>query len=185
LNIDGETFCNSLSIQVCYLVIKIKYKGVAIGGTFDHLHKGHKALLSKAFEIGSYVIIGLSSDNFIKRLGKTVDNDYLSRKKNLTNFLNSTFPNRLYDIVSLNEYFGPQILTPNIQAIVVSDETKIRVDMIKNLRIMKGLLPLDVIVVNIILAEDGLPISSTRIRRGEIDLDGHKLHDIKKYNIPS
>ena len=36
---------------------------VAMGGTFDIIHKGHIELLSKAFSISSnHVIIGLTSD---------------------------------------------------------------------------------------------------------------------------
>ena len=37
----------------------IKFQFVAMGGTFDIIHKGHMALLSKAFSISSNVIIGL------------------------------------------------------------------------------------------------------------------------------
>ncbi|MEM2081946.1 MAG: adenylyltransferase/cytidyltransferase family protein, partial [Candidatus Bathyarchaeia archaeon] len=36
-----------------------RFRKVAVGGTFDELHKGHKALLMKAFEIGTRVLIGL------------------------------------------------------------------------------------------------------------------------------
>ena len=39
-----------------------KFDLVALGGTFDILHKGHLALLQKGFSISSKVIIGLTSD---------------------------------------------------------------------------------------------------------------------------
>ena len=43
---------------------------VAMGGTFDIVHKGHMALLSKAFSISSNVIIGLVSDELAAKKGK-------------------------------------------------------------------------------------------------------------------
>ena len=52
-----------------------KYECVAMGGTFDILHIGHIELLKKSFEIGKFVIIGLSSDNLVKeRLMKKINN---------------------------------------------------------------------------------------------------------------
>ncbi|RLI21218.1 phosphopantetheine adenylyltransferase, partial [Candidatus Bathyarchaeota archaeon] len=33
-----------------------KFKAVAVGGTFDEFHRGHRALLSKAFEVGERVL---------------------------------------------------------------------------------------------------------------------------------
>lgn len=53
---------------------------VATGGTFDELHIGHLALLTKAFEVGDKVIIGISSDEFASRVKK---------KKNLGTFMRS------------------------------------------------------------------------------------------------
>ena len=41
-----------------------KYSKVAVGGTFDKFHDGHKKLLSTAFEIGSEIEIGVTSDAF-------------------------------------------------------------------------------------------------------------------------
>ncbi len=47
-----------------------RFKKVAVGGTFDKLHKGHESLLSTAFEVGEKVVIGLSSDEFVSKMGK-------------------------------------------------------------------------------------------------------------------
>ena len=41
-----------------------KYNKVAVGGTFDKFHDGHKKLLSTAFEIGESIEIGVTSDAF-------------------------------------------------------------------------------------------------------------------------
>ena len=54
----------------------MKYRTVATGGTFDHLHRGHLALLARSFEVGDRVVIGVTSDAFARREGKTPDQSY-------------------------------------------------------------------------------------------------------------
>ena len=67
-----------------------KFKKVAVGGTFDELHRGHKVLLQKAFEIGDRVLIGLCDDEFVKQLGKPhVTASYKERIEELKTFLTS------------------------------------------------------------------------------------------------
>ena len=66
-----------------------KYKKAAVGGTFDILHLGHKRLLERTFELSSYVVIGITSDNFVSKLNKTTSNDYNLRVRNLENFVKS------------------------------------------------------------------------------------------------
>ena len=53
----------------------MKYKKVATGGTFDHIHAGHRRLLEKSFEVGEEVVIGLTSDEFVAKMGKRPDYD--------------------------------------------------------------------------------------------------------------
>ena len=58
---------------------------VAIGGTFDVLHDGHKALLKKAHTLGD-VIIGLASDEMPGKKFHVV-NTYDNRKKSLIAYI--------------------------------------------------------------------------------------------------
>jgi pantetheine-phosphate adenylyltransferase len=150
------------------------YKTVATGGTFDHLHRGHVALLTRSFEVGDAVVIGVTSDAFARKEGKDPDQSYAERVRDLEAFIHRRFPKRKYIIAKLDDYFGPGIASPDVQAIVVSKETAKRVHIANALRAEKGYPPLETVVVNYVLADDSKPISSTRIRRGEIDSEGKR-----------
>jgi pantetheine-phosphate adenylyltransferase len=152
-----------------------RYKAVATGGTFDHIHRGHEALLSKGFEVGEKVVIGVTSDAFAAREGKTPDQDYEERVKRLVALLHREFPGRAYVIAKLDDYFGPGIESPEVEAIVVTKETSIRVPIANALRAKRGYPPLKVVIIDYVMAEDAKLISSTRIRRHEIDEQGRLL----------
>ena len=158
----------------------MKYKTVATGGTFDHLHKGHIALLARSFEVGDRVVIGLTSDDFALKEGKTPDQSYSERHAALEAFIHRRFPGRKYLIAKLDDYFGPGIASPEVQAIVVSRETAKRVSIANELRETKGFLPLEVVVVDYVLADDSRPISSSRIRSGELDVEGRIVKRSRK-----
>ena len=52
-------------------------------GTFDLLHYGHIRLLKRAKELGDYLIVALSTDEFNAIKGKKSYHDYETRKKML------------------------------------------------------------------------------------------------------
>ena len=151
-----------------------KYPLVAVGGTFDFLHEGHIHLLSKSFEIGEKVIIGVTSDNLAR--GK---NHYVPplnvRIEKLKSFLKDKGWLHRAEIVILEDPYGPTITEREISAIVVSEETLARALEINRIRRSKLLPPLKVIVIPLVKDFDYRPISSTKIRRNE-------RHYIKFFN---
>ena len=152
-----------------------KFSLIAMGGTFDIIHRGHLTLLENAFEISDKVIIGLTSDEFVQKKGKTPIHKYDERLKNLISVIFQKFPNTNFEISQLNNDFGPAVLEKDVQALIVSDETSDQGNVLNKLRTERNLPPVEVIVVPMFLAKDGVRISSTRIKNSEIDSDGNLL----------
>jgi pantetheine-phosphate adenylyltransferase len=147
---------------------------VALGGTFDPIHDGHRALFERAFELGD-VTVGLTSDDLAPR---TRNEDrpvrsYNRRKRDLEAELAEYAEeyDRSFEIRKLTEPTG--IATePQFDALVVSPETETGGKRINEIRRERGHTSLDIEVVDHVRAEDGDIISSTRIVHGEIDEHG-------------
>lgn len=152
-----------------------KYKVVALGGTFDHFHKGHRALIDEGFRRGEMVMIGVVSDKLAKELGKSPDADYKERKSILISYIKKKYPKRKWKVFQLDDPYGPFGTDPSVEAIIVTPESLPRAERGNLLRTRKGLKPVDILMVPLVLAEDGIRISSTRIRKKEIDEEGHLL----------
>lgn len=152
-----------------------EFQLVAMGGTFDIIHKGHLTLLGGAFSISDSVIIGLTSDELAKKKGKKLNHDYLQRYESLKKTIEEKFPNKSYVISKLDNDFGPAVIEGNVQALVVSDETQPQGDALNKLRKERNLAPVKIVTIPLVLAQDGKRISTTRIRSSEIDTQGNLL----------
>ena len=153
-----------------------KYRKVAVGGTFDELHKGHRALLSKAFEEGEYVVIGLTSDVFVTKMNKPHKTaSYAERLRDLTLFLEKSGFKGRFEVVPLHNAYGLLLDRDGLDALVVSQETVKIGEEINQKRAEIGLPPLAIIMITLVPAENKKPISTTRIRALEIDRNGHML----------
>ncbi len=148
---------------------------VALGGTFDPIHDGHRALFERAFELGD-VTVGLTSDELAPKTRRE-DREVRSfdrRKRDLENEL-STYAeehDREYDVRELDEPTGIAS-EEQFDVLVVSPETETGGKRINEIRRERGHDELDIEVVDHIYADDGDVISSTRIVRGEIDEHGN------------
>lgn len=152
-----------------------EYDLVALGGTFEKLHIGHKALLTKALETGERVVIGLTTDRMARGTKSHAVASYDKRRSELIRLLGRMGARERVEIVPLDDPYGPTTVDPRIRALVVSLETASRLEEINRIRMSKGLKPLVPITVGMVLAEDRKPVSTTRIVQGEIDQKGRLL----------
>lgn len=153
-----------------------KYRRVAVGGTFDQLHKGQIRLIEEALKWGDTVVIGLTSDEMLKTNPKDHPvAKFDERLRALLNYLIRLHVLERVQIVPLNDVYGQSISDVKMDALVLSSEKSDRGEEINRIRHEKGLKQLKILKVEPVLAEDGQPISATRIRKGEIDREGHLL----------
>ena len=156
--------------------VEKQFETVAMGGTFDLFHRGHRALLLKAFEVGNLVLLGLCSDDFVNKTMKPHKiAPYAKRFEELKAFLRTNDILERAEITPLNDAYGLTLSDARIDAIVVSEETEPRAHEINKKRQSLGMSPLPIVTVKMVLSEDHYPISSTRIWFEEIDREGNLL----------
>ncbi len=150
---------------------------VAIAGTFGPIHDGHRALFEAALERGDEgVVVGLSSDEFARETRQPDPRPippYERRRRQVARTLDALDEwGREVEIRTIDSEHGFADDDPSLDALVVSPETDEEVAEINRRRGERGMEPLDPVVVPYEYAEDGDPISSTRIVEGEIDEHG-------------
>jgi len=152
-----------------------------IGGTFDHLHKGHKRFLDKVFEQADTVFVGITSDSFAKSLPLADKVQHFEeRKKALKDYLYSAGYLDRATIEEINDIFGPATKASDLEAIFCTSKTKENSLKLNEERMKVALRPLRVIEVDLVEGEDENPISSEQIRAGEINTEGKKVPEPEK-----
>lgn len=167
------------------------YNHAVLGGTFDHFHSGHTALLSEAFRIASRVTIGLTTDTYVSQYKHDEENisgvacptcssrqiqSFDQRKQQVASWLQTQgFAGRA-TIVPIDDPYGPTIKkdaeAQSMDVLVSSVDTNSGATMINEKRKAVGLSVLPIHAISMVLAEDTQPISATRIRNQEIDAEG-------------
>jgi pantetheine-phosphate adenylyltransferase len=141
------------------------FKLAGLGGTFDHLHEGHKLLISTALNVAEKVVIGLTTDELLKnkKYASKLE-DYETRKKHLIEYIEKTSNLERVSILELNDPYGPPAHEKEYEVLVASHETYTNAIEINNLRKEKGLSPLIIVLIPILKDKDK-KISSTEIRK--------------------
>ncbi|KAJ1801718.1 hypothetical protein LPJ59_000009 [Coemansia sp. RSA 2399] len=165
------------------------YPHVALGGTFDHLHVGHKILLTAgALAATKRIVCGISAEQLLERKQyKEQLESYRVRELNVLLFLRKIRKDIIFELSPLYDQYGPTATDASIEALVVSHETHPGSNSLNVRRAEHGmppmqLLPIDLVVTpqadanqpqpdsddyraSISSENSALKISSTAIRR--------------------
>ena len=154
-----------------------KYKRVAVGGTFDNIHNGHRKLLTlAASSCTDGLVVGVMGDNMLKHKKNSWQiADFKTRSQGVTSFLSLVKPVLKVEIAELSDPFGPAITDKTIEAIVVSSETIEGARKINKIREEKQMNPLAILVTR---RENAAVLSSTFVRENTVT-SGRKRKFIK------
>jgi pantetheine-phosphate adenylyltransferase len=145
------------------------FRVAVLGGTFDRLHPGHRALLRAAFRAADEVRIGLTTARYLAQHPKPLADrigSYRARRGELVAYLERQFPGRRWRIVPLGDGVGGAIRRgPDL--LVVSTESVRGARVVNRERRRRGLPPLTVQVIPRVRDPAGRPYSSRRRRAAE------------------
>lgn len=144
-----------------------------IGGTFDRFHVGHKQLILSCLEQSERVQIWLTSDKMALEKNPLVLS-WNQRCNEIQAWSSETGYSGRISYHELNDQFGPAISSKEVDSIGCTIETLPNCELINSKREQSMLDPLRIFVVSHIPSVDGGIVSSTRIRDGEIDREGHR-----------
>ena len=148
-----------------------RFQRCLVGGTFDRLHAGHRLLLDAAARAAQHVEIHITSDVMADQKSVNMQS-FETRRDELLNWVQDHAPKRV-TVHELTDLHGPAPSHRTADAIVATPETRAECERINDKRATNDLPPLHIIEVTHLLDVEGTVISSSRIRNGLVDVNGH------------
>jgi cytidyltransferase-like protein len=146
---------------------------VGLGGTFDHLHKGHQDFLRFASRQGTELAIGVAHASMTrqKSFAESVQ-PYHTRAMAVKNFCKRSGIKAT--VTQLTDIYGPTLQqdAPGIVKLAVTSETIVGAQKINEARAAMGLFELPVHVCALTKDELGNDLHSEAIRAGRVNRNG-------------
>lgn len=151
---------------------KTRYQVVGLGGTFDHFHDGHRALIELAARWGKECIIGVTSDKLAMRKSfPEAIQPYAQRLRSVKSFCKQAHIPAT--CIKLHDVYGTTLdERSTIEALIVTTETVPGAEAINEARTHLKLAELPVHVCPMVLDETGMELHADRIRAGQVSRQG-------------
>ncbi|MEM0494631.1 MAG: pantetheine-phosphate adenylyltransferase [Thermofilum sp.] len=133
----------------------------AVGGTFSLLHRGHRLLLSYAALNSERLLIGVTSDEYAQSRKTHPVEPFELRALSVLLYVLTVNPEVVVEVVPIDDAYGPAVVDPELDCIFVSEETLAGALAVNLVRRLRGLKPLKIHSVEVILHEGGVKLSST------------------------
>jgi len=134
----------------------------AVGGTFDHLHYGHKIMLTVAAYLTEIsLLVGITGEVLLqKKAFKEEIQSYEERYRNVNTFLGSLQKEGIvYNLVEINDIYGPTATQKELDILVLSKETLPSAELINKKRQESGLSTIQFFAIELLSSPPSLPRS--------------------------
>jgi phosphopantetheine adenylyltransferase len=189
---SGSQWTRSKSVVRLSLSSFKLYDDVAVGGTFDYLHTGHRMLLSTCLlSARKRLVIGVTgAPLLVKKSHKEYIQPFETRRRNVELYCRLQRPDLYLEPVELVEPAGPTATDPNFDLIVVSEETASGISAINDIRAKNGFKPMQGLIIHLAasygkmkdLSQDS-KLSSTTIRLRQKKVDAY-LYGSNPHAVP-
>ena len=157
---------------------------VALGGTFDRLHPGHKMLLTQAaLATAKKLRVGITGPKLlVNKKNAEMLQSFEDRCQAATDFLRTLRPDLDLEVVELEEKSGGTNAIAEVDAMVVSPETAPVLDVINKERQEKGFKDMAPVVIEFLGGDSNeTRISSSKLRQIEINATSTSDEQQKKF----
>lgn len=141
-----------------------KFRKIAVGGTFDHFHDGHKYLLDMSGYYAKKTLIAVTSDAMAKDKPRSAKiQPYGLRKSVVEQYAKKIGLD--YVITEISDIYGPAAEDKELDSIILTDETIENGRLINRKRRENSLKELEHIILPYILGSDRKKIASIQSRK--------------------